>query len=149
MPQLLPGQSMSLLPEGAFGERVARRLREERVIWLITVGADGTPQPNPVWFLWDGADSVLVYNRPNAQRLAHVAARPNVALNLDGNGQGGDIVVLAGTARRDDSLPGPDANAEYLAKYRAAMERVSGTVEQFAAEYAVPLRIAIRRIRGH
>jgi PPOX class probable F420-dependent enzyme len=140
---------MSVMPAGAFGERVARRLREERVVWLTTVGTDGTPQPNPVWFLWDGASSLLVYNRPDAARLRHLDQRPNVALNFDGNGEGGDIVVLAGTAQRDDSVPGPDANREYLAKYRQAMERVSGSVEQFAVEYPVPLRIEIRRIRGH
>jgi hypothetical protein len=35
-------------------DRVAQRLREDAVIWLTTVAANGTPQPNPVWFLWDG-----------------------------------------------------------------------------------------------
>lgn len=140
---------MSLVPSGPFGERVARRLREEIVIWLTTVAADGTPQPNPVWFLWDGASSLLVYNRADAVRLRHVARRPNVSLNLDGNGKGGDIVVLAGTAQRDDSVAPPDANDDYLGKYRADMERVSGSVEEFAAQYPVPLRIEIRRIRGY
>ena len=24
------------------------------MIWLTTMGSDGTPQPTPVWFLWDG-----------------------------------------------------------------------------------------------
>lgn len=37
-----------------FGRRVRERLTEESVAWLTTVGRDGTPQPNPVWFLWDG-----------------------------------------------------------------------------------------------
>jgi PPOX class probable F420-dependent enzyme len=140
---------MSLIPDGAFGERAARRLRESYVAWLTTVGADGTPQPNPVWFLWDGEATVLVYNRPDANRLAHVAARPHVALHLDGNGQGGDIVVVAGTAHRDESMPPPHENAEYVAKYGDGMARVSGSLADFAAQYAVPLRIDIRRIRGH
>ena len=35
-----------------FGRQVARRLQEEPIGWLTTVGADGTPQPNPVWFFW-------------------------------------------------------------------------------------------------
>lgn len=39
-------------PSGALGERVRRRLRDEHII--STVGADGTRQPNPVWFLWGG-----------------------------------------------------------------------------------------------
>ncbi len=41
-----------------YGERVRRRLTGEMTIWLTTVGRDGTPQPNPVGFLWDGGDSL-------------------------------------------------------------------------------------------
>jgi len=136
-------------PEGAFGERVARRLREEKVIWLTTVGRDGTPQPNPVWFLWGRGNDLLVYNRSDAQRLRHVADRPRVALNLDGNGHGGDIVVLTGTARRDDAAPAADVLGPYLDKYREDMIRVSGSVEEFAAQYPVLLVIEIDRVRGH
>ena len=60
----------AVLPDPAtpFGARVAQRLREDAVIWLTSVAADGTPQPNPVWFLWD-SHTVLVYNQPTARRL--------------------------------------------------------------------------------
>ena len=34
-------------PSTTFGKRVRERLAEEIVVWLTTVGADGTPQPNP------------------------------------------------------------------------------------------------------
>ena len=140
---------MSLLPGGQFGERVARRLREEYVVWLTTVGADGTPQPNPVWFVWDGDASVTVYNRPDAHRLGHLEANPNLALHFDGNGRGGDVVVLAARARRAAELPPPHENADYLAKYRDGMRRVSGSEAQFAEDYSVPLVIELRRVRGH
>jgi PPOX class probable F420-dependent enzyme len=140
---------VTVIPEGAFGERAAHRLRDEKVIWLTTVGRDGTPQPNPVWFLWDGADELLVYNRREAKRLTHVAARPEVAVHLDGDGRGGNIVVLAGAARPDAGVPSADANAEYVAKYGDDMVRVSGSSVAFAAEYPVALRIAVRRVRGH
>ena len=30
-----------------FGQRAQRRLREEKVAWLITTSEDGTPQPSP------------------------------------------------------------------------------------------------------
>jgi PPOX class probable F420-dependent enzyme len=138
-----------VIPEGEFGERAARRLRDEKVIWLTTVGGDGTPQPNPVWFLWDGADELLVYNRPDAKRLAHVAARPEVALHLDGNGRGGDIVVLAGAAGRVADVAAADENPGYVAKYGDDMAQVSGTQAEFGAEYLVALRITVRRVRGH
>src|SRR5262249_17503323 len=84
-------------PSTPYGERVRRHLREEIVVWLTTTAADGTPQPNPVWFLWDD-ESVLVYNRADAHRLVHVRTRSGVALHFDGNGTGGDIVVLTGRA---------------------------------------------------
>ena len=46
-----------------FGRRVERRLRDEYLVWLTTVRADGLPQPSPVWFLWDG-ETVLIYSQP-------------------------------------------------------------------------------------
>lgn len=140
---------MSVLPGGSFGEHVAQRLREAYVIWLTTVGNDGTPQPNPVWFVWDGAGSITVYNRSDAHRLSHIDARPRVALHLDGNGRGGDIVVLSAVARRAPELPAPHANPDYLAKYGDGMTRVSRSLERFATDYPVPLHLAIQRIRGH
>ncbi|HEY0814846.1 MAG TPA: pyridoxamine 5'-phosphate oxidase family protein, partial [Pseudonocardia sp.] len=81
-------------PSTDFGARVARRLAEEPVAWLTVVDGAGAPQPAPVWFLWDG-ESVLIYSLATAKRLEHLRARPRVSLNLDGNGQGGDIVVLS------------------------------------------------------
>jgi PPOX class probable F420-dependent enzyme len=139
---------MSVVPSGEFGARVVQRLRDAYVIWLTTVGDDGTPQPNPVWFVWDGDDTLTVYNRTDAHRLAHIDDRPNIAVHLDGNGRGGDIVVLAATAEQAPGVPPPHENADYVAKYADGMNRVSGSAEQFAADYPVPLRIRIRRIRG-
>jgi PPOX class probable F420-dependent enzyme len=134
-------------PKTAFGRRVRRRLREERVIWFTTVAADGTPQPNPVWFWWDRAD-LLVYSRPDARRLANIRSRPRVSLHFDGNGRGGDIVVLRGTAAIDEQAPPAHRSRGYVAKYRAGMVRVSGGPAEFSEEYSVPVRIRISRIRG-
>ena len=66
-----------------FGQRVTRRLGEERIIWLTTTGRTGTPAPRPVWFLWDG-ESFLIYSRPGAAKLRHILARPGVSLNTGG-----------------------------------------------------------------
>ena len=46
-----------------FGARIERQLNDELVIWLTTVGKSGTPQPNPVWFSWNGAE-ILVFSQP-------------------------------------------------------------------------------------
>ena len=124
-------------------------MRSEKTIWLVTVGADGTPQPNPVWFWWDpDTGTVRVYNRADAHRLAHIASRPRVSLHFDGDGGGGDIVVLAGPARRVPGAGGPHEHEGYRAKYGAAMAGISGTAVQFGAEYPVAVDIAIERVRG-
>ena len=142
MPSALPD------PSSAFGERVRRRLREEQVIWITTVGKDGTPQPNPVGFLLQDDDSILIYNAATANRIGHVAARPRVALHFDGDGSGGDIVVFAGTARRADDIPRPHENQAWLAKYGDGILRMFGSAETFSERFPIPLRVEIARTRG-
>src|SRR5688572_18541946 len=44
------------------GKRIEERLRDELIIWLTTIDRKGTPQPRPVWFIWDG-ESFLIYTR--------------------------------------------------------------------------------------
>jgi PPOX class probable F420-dependent enzyme len=135
-------------PATAFGKRARRRLRDEQVIWFTTVAADGTPQPNPVWFWWDGETEILVFNRPDARRLANIRERPQVSLHLDGNGRGGDVVVVRGTASVEDD-PVPAYRVEgYAKKYRQGMVRVSGSPEAFSEDYRVVTRIRVTRIRG-
>lgn len=135
-------------PTTPFGERVARRLRQESVIWFTTVATDGTPQPNPVWFLWEGADTILIYNLRTAHRLDHIRRRPEVSLNFDGDGSGGDVIVLTGHAEVASDVPGPDELPAYVEKYGDPMIQVSGGREAFAQRYSVPVRVTLRRIRG-
>ena len=130
-----------------FGARVERRLRDERIIWLTTVGPDSTPQPSPVWFFWDG-ETLLIYSQPNTPKLRNIESNPRVALNFDGDGKGGDIVVISGEARIVD---GPPANqvSEYAAKYREGFTRIGMDAATFARTYSVAVRVTPTRLRGH
>jgi PPOX class probable F420-dependent enzyme len=133
-------------PSSPFGRQVRQRLADESLIWFTTVGTDGNPQPNPVWFLWDGG-CVLVYNTPRANRLKHIRRRPQVSLNLNSR-NGGGVVVLIGTAELAEGEPPADEHRDYLAKYREGMAAVSGSPEAFARSYSVPVRVRPSRIRG-
>jgi PPOX class probable F420-dependent enzyme len=135
-------------PSAEFGERVLRRLGDEQVIWLTTVDASGTPQPNPVGFLFQEDSSILIYNMVNAHRLRHVAKRPEVALHFDGDGAGDDIVIFTGTAHRAEDAPPPHENPAFMAKYGSRLLAVSENAEAFGKQFAVPLRIEITRTRG-
>jgi PPOX class probable F420-dependent enzyme len=131
----------------AYGERVRRRLSDEMTIWLTTVGRDGTPQPNPVGFLWDGADMLLTYSQADARRLANIRRQPLVSLNFDSNG-GGDIVVLTGTAEILDDYPAVPGNPAWLEKYGEAIDARFGSAVKFAQRFSVPVRIHLTRVRG-
>lgn len=131
-----------------FGARVARQLREETVVWLTTVTPRGAPLPMPVWFLWDGAESIVMYSQAGT-RIRNIQANPRVTLNFAGDGGGGDIVVLSGVAAVDDDAPPVDRASEYLAKYDGHIARLGMTPETFAERYHVPVRIQLERLRGH
>ena len=130
-----------------FGARTARHLRDEIVVWLTTVTPRGAPLPMPVWFVWDGAESVSMYSQPGA-RIRNIEANGHVALNFSGDGRGGDIVVLSGVAAIDRDA-GADQDPGYLAKYHEHITRIGMTPEAFADRYSVPVRIRLGRLRGH
>ena len=141
---------MSIIPDSDFGMRVRDRLKGEKVIWFTTTSADGTPQPNPVWFLWEqDGDSVLIYNASEAKRLDHVAVCPHVSLNFDGNGHGGNIVVIAGVAEQALDVPPATEHEPYVAKYAADVARIGMDAESFAKKYSVALRVRMTKVRGH
>jgi PPOX class probable F420-dependent enzyme len=131
-----------------FGDRVARRLREERLIWLTTVRADQTPQPSLVWFLWDER-TLLIYSKPNTPKLRNIERSPKVAFNFDSDGRGGNMIVLAGTAAIDTQAPPADRVAAYVEKYQESIARLKVTPASFAQAYSVPLRITPTSVRGH
>lgn len=127
--------------------RAQTRLETELIIWLTTVRPNGQPQASAVWFLVDG-DEFLFYSRPDVAKLSNIGANPRVSLNLDGNGMGGDIVTIEGTARISaDQAPAHEVDG-FVAKYREAIARNGWTPESFAADYSVPIRVQTTRIRA-
>jgi PPOX class probable F420-dependent enzyme len=129
-----------------FGARVAAHLRDDIAIWMTTVTPRGNPLPSPVWFHWDGGDSVIMFSQPGA-RQRNIEANPLVSLNFAGNGRGGDIVVLSGRATFE--APPADRLAAYVEKYGADMKRIGLTPEQFEERYSVQIHIELTRLRGH
>jgi len=139
---------MQIDTNSEFGGRAARRLKDELIGWLTTSAADGTPQPSPIWFLWDG-ETALIYSQPNAPKLRHIAANPRVSLHLDGDGRGGDIVILTGEARVEEATPPVNQNPAYLAKYAGGIKGIGQTPDSFSQAYSVPVRFTPAKLRGH
>jgi PPOX class probable F420-dependent enzyme len=130
-----------------FGQRVARRLAEEKVVWLTTVDSSGTPQPNPVWFLWDG-QSIVIYSQPNQPKIRNIARSSHVSINFNSDFHGGDVVIIAGTAQVDAAIPPADQIPAYVEKYADGMASINLTPESFAAIYSAPIRFTPTKVRG-
>ena len=140
---------MAVVPDGQFGDRVRTRLRDSKVIWLTTVGADGTPQPNPVWFLWDGDSSVLVYNRTDAHRLAHVAAHPQVALHLDGDGRAATSSCWPAPRRGPTTRPRPMSTRPTWPSTARTWNGCRAAPPSSRPPTRSRLHVDVHRIRGH
>lgn len=131
-----------------FGARVAQRLSEEVIIWLVTVRFDGTPQPSPVWFLWDG-QAFTIYSQPNTAKIRNIQQNPKVALHLDGDGRGGNIIVFTGKASIVPQAPLATEIPAYVEKYRSDIARIKMDPTSFAQRYSVALQVVPTSLRGH
>jgi len=130
-------------------ERKAKKLvKNEYVIWLTTVDAAGTPQPRPVWFIWDN-DSFLIFSRPKAYKIQHIKQNDSVAMHFNTDETGDtDVIVYIGRAYLDEkALPAHKVPA-YLRKYRTGMKGLGMTPEKYGTEYSVALRVKPTSLRG-
>jgi PPOX class probable F420-dependent enzyme len=120
--------------------RVRRFLEQEPVVWLSTVRPDGTPHIVPIWFWWDG-DAVLVFSKPEAQKVRNMRVHPAVMLGVGDPEDDFDIGLLEGSA---ELLGLPTASvlpAAHLEKYAARMAEIGLSAEEYAATYSQVIRI--------
>jgi PPOX class probable F420-dependent enzyme len=126
---------------------LAGRLDEDLVGWLTTVTPSGQPQSSVVWYLRDGED-LLIYSKPDATKLANLASNPKVAFNLRGDLEGDIVATFEATATIVEDATPPHQDPAYLAKYRAQIERLGWTMDEFARDYSALVRLRIDRIRA-
>ncbi len=130
-----------------FSAAAEKRLRADQIAWLTTVSPSGMPRSSPIWFLWDG-ETFLIFSQPNKPKVRNVEAHSKVSLHLDGDGRGGNIVTIEGTARIDRDAPPADAVSAYAEKYAAGIRRLGMDAARFAADYSVAIRISPLRARA-
>ncbi len=123
------------------------RLATDIIGWLTTVTPDGQPQTFPIWFLWEDGEA-LIYSDRRAKRNVNIAHNPRVSLHLNDNGTGGDVVVVEGEARIDETAPQAPDHAAYLGKYGDRIIASFNSAEEMATVYNVPIRIRPTRGRA-
>jgi len=131
-----------------FGRVVRHHLKEEYFIWFTTVGTDLSPQPRPVWFIWDGK-SFLLFSQAKAFKVRHLKNHQNVTLHFNSDETGDKhVIVFIGTAKIDPSVPPAHKVPAYFKKYKTGIEGLKMTPEEFSREYSVAIRVTPKEVRG-
>jgi PPOX class probable F420-dependent enzyme len=131
-----------------FGQAVKEHLKNQYVIWLTTVDSNLTPQPRPVWFIWEH-NSFLIFSQAKAHKVAHIKKNPKVALHFNTDETGDKhVIVFTGEASIDANCPPANQVAAYFEKYKQGISDLDMTPEGFSNEYSVALRIQPTEIRG-
>lgn len=120
--------------------RVRRFLEKEPVVWLSTVRPDGAPHIVPIWFWWDG-DAVLVFSKPEAQKVRNMRAHPAVMLGVGDPEDDFDIGLLEGRAELLDRPTAEVMPRAHLEKYASRMAEIALSAAEYAATYSQVIRI--------
>jgi|SRR5262245_19472708 len=114
--------------------QVTERLAKERVIWLTTTKVDGTPLPNPVWFLWNGSQ-FLVFTEPGSLKIKNMTRNPRVALNLNSDFDGGDVAIFQAEAEVSGASVSESELGGYLSKYQEGLASIGLTPDILTTSY--------------
>ncbi len=124
--------------------RVDRFLREEPVVWLSTVRPDGAPHLVPTWFAWDG-ETIEIRSKPGAQKVRNLRADARAMLAIGDAEADFDVSLLeADAALVEDAALSPT----FLAKYAERIVALGLTPAQFAAQYALTIRLTPTKALG-
>lgn len=118
-------------------------LTSDQYGWLTTVAKSGQPVPRLIWFYFDGTD-IFVYSMPQAAKVAHIKAHPEVSLNLDSDGNGGGIIVVGGVATVDATDVDCRDDAPYWAKYEELAAKFGLT--EAMSTYSTRLKVTVSRV---
>lgn len=132
----------------SFGRAVQKHLAKQYVIWLTTIDSKLTPQPRPVWFIWEN-DSFLIFSQPNAHKVKHIRKNSRVALHFNTDETGDkQVIIFTGEALIDESSPPAHEVPAYLKKYSDGIAALEMTPQEFSREYSIAIKISPTEVRG-
>ena len=134
-----------------FGRFAKKHLKSAYFVWLTTVDSTGTPQPRPVWFIWEN-DTVLIFSQTKAHKVKHIQNNQSVSLHFNTEDEKGEkrLIVITGTATIDKQTLTANKNSAYMRKYKSGIAELNADAapELFSAEYSVAIRITPTNLRG-
>jgi PPOX class probable F420-dependent enzyme len=123
-------------------------LRDDPVVWLSSVQADGRPHVVPVWFHWDG-DRILAFSKPRARKVDNLRDQPSVMLAVGTPGPEFEVELIEATAELPDEPATAVMPDGFGAKYRELLHRAGLTAQRFAEVYSQPIVLRPTRFLGY
>ena len=123
-------------------------LRDDQVVWLSSVQADGRPHVVPVWFHWDG-ERIVAFSKPHARKVDNLRDQPRVMLAVGTPGPDFEVELIEATAELPDSSASDVMPAGFGAKYRELLRRAGLTAQRFAEVYSQPIVLRPTRFLGY
>jgi PPOX class probable F420-dependent enzyme len=123
-------------------------LREDPVVWLSSIQADGRPHLVPVWFHWDG-ERILAFSKPKARKVENLRDHPRVMLAVGTPGPEFDVELIEAVAELPE-LPASELIPEGFGhKYRELLQRAGMSVQRFAEVYSQAIVLHPTRFLGY
>jgi len=139
---------MSTQPTTERRPQVEAALRDDPVVWLSSVQADGRPHLVPVWFHWDG-ERIVAFSKPHARKVDNLRGQPQVMLAVGTPGPDFEVELIEATAELPDAPAESIIPAGFGAKYRELLHRAGLTVQRYAQVYSQPIVLRPTRFLGY
>jgi len=139
---------MSTQPTTERRPQVEAALRDDPVVWLSSVQADGRPHLVPVWFHWDG-ERIVAFSKPHARKVDNLRGQPQVMLAVGTPGPDFEVELIEATAELPDASAESIIPAGFGAKYRELLHRAGLTVQRYAQVYSQPIVLRPTRFLGY
>ena len=123
-------------------------LRDDPVVWLSSIQADGRPHLVPVWFHWDG-ERIVAFSKPRARKVDNLRDEPRVMLAVGTPGPDFEVELIEATAELPDASAADLMPAGFGAKYRELLRRANLTEQRFAEVYSQPIVLRPTRFLGY
>ena len=125
-----------------------RALRDSRVLWLSSVGTDGSPHIVPAWFVWD-EERIVLFSKPNARKIRNLRCHPRAMVALGDPGPNFDVELIEADAETPAVTARDRMPPAFAAKYRPLLRRAGLTASRFGEVYSQPIVLRPTRFLGY
>jgi hypothetical protein len=104
---------------------------------MATIGPNGEPQNNPVWFLWDDGRFVVAIG-PNGQKARNLSRDPRVAFSLTDDHQPLHYLEVRGRVVESRKVPSSDPVPVAMTRKYTGNDTYPGMPETFTLFFIEP-----------